>query len=83
MFDAQAHPSTLNFYGESNYSRLFKEMNVSLNLLYSISFCKRILPFLCRLGLLDIVGIAVHHCLADTKSACLSVALVSANVHVS
>ena len=24
----QAHPSTLNFYGESNYSRLFKEMNV-------------------------------------------------------
>ena len=25
----QAHPSTLNFYGESNYSRLFKEMNVS------------------------------------------------------
>ena len=24
----QAYPSTLNWYGESNYSRLFKEMNV-------------------------------------------------------
>ncbi|DBA85682.1 hypothetical protein WJX77_001899 [Trebouxia sp. C0004] len=28
--DAVAHPSTLNFYGESNYSRLFKEMNPEL-----------------------------------------------------
>ncbi len=77
MFDAQAHPSTLNFYGESNYSRLFKEMNVSPIMFYSIMqccFCKGSLSFLCCLCWLDSSGVVLHHFLADRKSVCLSLA---------